>query len=100
MSAVSYSSIEASIIATLITQPIWVIKTRMLLNIQPNIGEIENAILKIKVLPKVLESASCSLLMELCKCISTKDRNNCIASSPYRNQDGPRKHFFAARFPS
>lgn len=48
MSAVSYSSIEASIIATLITQPIWVIKTRMLLNIQPNIGEIENAILKTK----------------------------------------------------
>lgn len=46
MSAVSYSSIEASVLATLITQPIWVIKTRMLLNIQPHIGEIENAILK------------------------------------------------------
>lgn len=40
MRAVTYSSIEASIVATLVTQPIWVIKTRMLLNTQPGIGEI------------------------------------------------------------
>jgi len=39
MNAVTYSSIEASIVATLATQPVWVIKTRMLLNTQPNIGE-------------------------------------------------------------
>lgn len=32
MHAVTYSSIEASIVATLVTQPVWVIKTRMLLN--------------------------------------------------------------------
>lgn len=38
MSAVTLSSIEASIAATLVTQPMWVIKTRMLLNTQPNIG--------------------------------------------------------------
>lgn len=38
MRAVTYSSIEASLIATLVTQPIWVIKTRMLLNTQPGIG--------------------------------------------------------------
>lgn len=40
MKAVSFASIEASVIATLITQPIWVVKTRMLLNTQSNIGEI------------------------------------------------------------
>ena len=38
MNAVSNASIEASFVATLLTQPIWVIKTRMLLNIQPNVG--------------------------------------------------------------
>ena len=44
MNAVSNASIEASFVATLLTQPIWVIKTRMLLNIQPNVGQFENAI--------------------------------------------------------
>jgi hypothetical protein len=48
MTAVIYASIEASIIATVVTQPIWVIKTRMLLNTQPKIGEVEHAILKAK----------------------------------------------------
>lgn len=38
MSAVTKASIEASILTTLITQPIWVIKTRMLLNINKNIS--------------------------------------------------------------
>lgn len=38
MNAVIYSSIEASIIGTLATQPIWVVKTRMLLNINPKVG--------------------------------------------------------------
>lgn len=36
MNAVTLSSIEASLIATLVTQPFWVLKTRMLLNIKPN----------------------------------------------------------------
>lgn len=48
MNAVTYSSIEASIVATIVTQPVWVIKTRMLLNTQPKIGEIEHAIAKSK----------------------------------------------------
>lgn len=48
MNAVTYSSIEASIVATLVTQPVWVIKTRMLLNTEPNIGEIEHAIKQTK----------------------------------------------------
>lgn len=43
MNAVTYSSLEASFTATLLTQPIWVVRTRMLLNIRPNIGEMENA---------------------------------------------------------
>ncbi len=38
MSAVTRASIEASVLATFITQPIWVIKTRMLLNVHSNIS--------------------------------------------------------------
>jgi hypothetical protein len=38
MNAVSIASIEAGVIATIITQPFWVIKTRMLLNVEPNIS--------------------------------------------------------------
>ena len=38
MNAVSLASIEAAIFASLISQPFWVIKTRMLLNITPEIG--------------------------------------------------------------
>lgn len=52
MNAVTYSSIEASVVATLVTQPIWVIKTRMLLNTDPNIGEIEHAVGKAKEIYK------------------------------------------------
>ncbi len=52
MSAVTYSSIEASVAATLVTQPIWVIKTRMLLNTDPNIGEVEHAVSKVKEIIK------------------------------------------------
>ena len=48
MNAVTFSSIQASIAATVVTQPVWVIKTRMLLNTQPNIGEMEHAIQKTK----------------------------------------------------
>ena len=44
MHSVALSSTEASFIATVATQPIWVIKTRMLLNIKPNIGEYQNVI--------------------------------------------------------
>lgn len=38
MNAVTKASIEASILTTLITQPIWVIKTRMLLNVNQGIS--------------------------------------------------------------
>lgn len=39
MDSVTAASIEASIISTLITQPMWVIKTRMVLNCRKNIKE-------------------------------------------------------------
>jgi len=42
MNSVAMASIEASIFGTIITQPLWVIKTRMLLNTKPQITEIEN----------------------------------------------------------
>jgi hypothetical protein len=38
MKAVTYASLEAGIIATISTQPFWVIKTRMLLNTDPHIS--------------------------------------------------------------
>lgn len=38
MKAVTYASIEASFLTTLITQPIWVIKTRMMLNMNKKIS--------------------------------------------------------------
>jgi hypothetical protein len=38
MSAVSRASLEAGVLATIATQPFWVIKTRMLLNVSPNIN--------------------------------------------------------------
>jgi solute carrier family 25 folate transporter 32 len=42
MKAVTRASVEASILCTLITQPIWVVKTRMLLNTNQNISEWQN----------------------------------------------------------
>ena len=42
MDAVALASIEASVIATVATQPVWVIKTRMLLNVNKNITEWQN----------------------------------------------------------
>lgn len=42
MDAVVLASTEASILATLLTQPIWVIKTRMLLNLNRHISEWKN----------------------------------------------------------
>lgn len=42
MNAVTRASVEASVLTTLITQPIWVIKTRMLLNMNQKISEYEN----------------------------------------------------------
>lgn len=48
MDAVTYASIDASIFATLVTQPFWVIKTRMLLNTKPGEKEIAHAISKTK----------------------------------------------------
>jgi hypothetical protein len=38
MDAVTIASMQASILTTLVTQPIWVIKTRMLLNCNKTIG--------------------------------------------------------------
>jgi solute carrier family 25 folate transporter 32 len=46
MTAVTRASIEASIIAAMVTQPIWVIRTRMFLNTQPKIGEFDHAVSK------------------------------------------------------
>lgn len=40
--ATSYAGTEASIFTVLVTQPIWVIKTRVILNTQKNVGEIQN----------------------------------------------------------
>jgi hypothetical protein len=40
MLSVTLASSEASIFGTLITQPLWVIKTRMLLNTKPNLRDI------------------------------------------------------------
>lgn len=48
MSAVSWASLEAGVVATLLTQPFWVIKTRMLLNVDPKINEFSNFISKTK----------------------------------------------------
>ena len=42
MDAVTLASIEASIMTTLVTQPIWVVKTRMLLNLNKKISEYDN----------------------------------------------------------
>ena len=42
MEAVTKASIEASILTTFLTQPIWVIKTRMLLNVNKKISEFQN----------------------------------------------------------
>lgn len=42
MDAVTRASIEASILTTLVTQPIWVIKTRMLLNCNKKVSEFQN----------------------------------------------------------
>jgi hypothetical protein len=39
MEAVVVASTEASFAATLLTQPVWVVKTRMLLNVDPRISE-------------------------------------------------------------
>lgn len=39
MDSVALASIEAGVIATVVTQPMWVVKTRMLLNVNKNISE-------------------------------------------------------------
>ena len=46
MKAVTYASTEASIIVTIITQPMWVLKVRMLLNTDPNVTGFQNTINK------------------------------------------------------
>ena len=42
MDSVALASIEAGVIATVATQPMWVVKTRMLLNVSKNISEYQN----------------------------------------------------------
>lgn len=42
MNSVALASLEAGVIATIVTQPFWVIKTRMLLNTDPKINERTN----------------------------------------------------------
>lgn len=42
MNAVALASTEASLFGTLITQPLWVIKTRMLLNTKSNVTDMQN----------------------------------------------------------
>lgn len=42
MNAVGMASLEGAFAACLISQPLWVIKTRMLLNIEKTISEKEN----------------------------------------------------------
>ena len=42
MDAVALASIEASVTATVVTQPVWVVKTRMLLNVNKNVTEWQN----------------------------------------------------------
>jgi hypothetical protein len=44
MDAVLIASTEASLFGTIVTQPLWVVKTRMLLNTTSRITEIENFI--------------------------------------------------------
>jgi solute carrier family 25 (mitochondrial folate transporter), member 32 len=40
--SVSLASFEAGVFASVVTQPFWVIKTRMLLNVRPRTGEFRN----------------------------------------------------------
>ena len=42
MTAVSLASFEAGVFASILTQPFWVIKTRMLLNTTPKTGQFSN----------------------------------------------------------
>ena len=42
MSATGIASLEASLLTTFITQPFWVIKTRILLNTDNNISQFQN----------------------------------------------------------
>lgn len=47
MKAVTLSSIEASVAATIVTQPLWVVKTRMLLNVSKGVSEFQNCRLQV-----------------------------------------------------
>ena len=48
MKAVTLASIEASFMTTLVTQPIWAVKTRMLLNVNKKISEFDNCKKQVK----------------------------------------------------
>lgn len=42
MKAVLYASLEGSIVGSVVSQPLWVIRTRMLLNTDASISEFQN----------------------------------------------------------
>ena len=42
MTAVALASGEASLVGTIVTQPLWVIRTRMLLNTNPSLRDKDN----------------------------------------------------------
>ena len=44
MTAVALASGEASLFGTIVTQPLWVIRTRMLLNTNPSLKDYDNFI--------------------------------------------------------
>jgi len=48
MTAVALASGEASLIGTITTQPLWVIKTRMLLNTKPSLKDYDNFLFSCK----------------------------------------------------
>lgn len=48
LDSVALASLEAGVLATVITQPFWVIKTRMLLNTDSKVNEFTNLASKTK----------------------------------------------------
>lgn len=48
MEAVGMASLEGALAACLISQPLWVVKTRMLLNIEKTISEKENFVKSVR----------------------------------------------------
>ena len=72
MNSVLLSSLEASVIGTVATQPMWVLKTRMLLNTAPNISEWQNFSFSIRQIHRQegLKGFSKGLSLSLPLCLS------------------------------